>query len=68
MLKLQFLKTLIFSRTLQKLHNWVNLSIFFLIHNSFVSPLYRKWRLLLVLNLINQRIKENEEIKFKKKY
>ena len=36
------------------------------IWNSFLSSLLRKWRLLLKLNPIKSRIKENKEIKVKK--
>ena len=62
----QFLETLIFPQATQKLQNRVNFS-FSPIYNSFVSPLLRKWRLLLELNLIKERIKENKETKIKKK-
>ena len=34
--------------------------------NTFLSPLLRKLRLLLVLNLIKYRIQEKKEIKVKK--
>ena len=36
------------------------------IWNFFLSSLLRKWRLLLKLNPIKSRIKENKEIKVKK--
>ena len=45
---LQFLNTVAFPRALSKLQNWVNFSLFFIIP----SPLLRKQRLLLVLNLV----------------
>ena len=48
--KLQFLKTLVFPRALQKLQNWVSLSFSSYLKFLF-SPLLRRWRLFLVLNL-----------------
>ena len=59
--ELQFLKTLIFPRALLNLQNWV----FFLL-KIFLSPLLKKWSLLLALNLIKQRTEENKETKVNK--
>ena len=60
--ELQFLKTLIFPRALLNLQNWV----FFFLLKIFLSPLLKKWSLLLALNLIKQRTEENKETKVNK--
>ena len=41
-------------------------SNFFLLLKLFLSPLLKKWSLLLVLNLIKQRTEENKETKVNK--
>ena len=64
MTELKFLKTLIHSRAPQKLQNRINFN-FFPIYNSFVSPLLRKWRLLLELNIIKE-LKKTRRQKFRK--
>ena len=57
-----------FSKSFSKVRKLSKFYLFFQFKILFVSPLLRKWCLLLVLNLIKQRIKENKEINVKNKY
>ena len=57
-----------FSKRFSKVRKMSKFYLFFQFKILFVSPLFRKWCLLLVFNLIKQRIKENKEMNVKNKY